>query len=480
MLCFVAVLGIEYRGFRRRRREYRELEHFAEFLSDLKDHFYLCKNITESVFRALERVPGSLRKRLEEISFLLEEDSMGTTAMEEEFSGHQKYLRLFLIQCRSAIRYGSGKNGTESVFVKNMTELRRDVQNESYQRMQAMHLFAGMGVVSVLPMMFLPLIRWFGMGTMEEMTAFYEGRWGEAVVAVFWLLTLSCYMMLRMIRQTDKRMYRKPKVLSGFFVTGRDKSGPQWTEKGTLEKKGEQRMLDAGLDGSGKLYWLSCAIVAMLFFFVTCYLMRGMGALQKVPGLMAGTGVGFLLMMGMYRYLAYLRRLGMDGEVLNLQAAVLLLIDVPNITIMELLDVLGSCSEVFQKTILRCADSYAAEDESALRMLYEEDASQAFRQLAGRLLASEQIGIRAAFAEVETDRHFFREQLRLDMEQERKKKAANAQVIAFMPMMFLLFAYLIVPFLCISLGQMGELFREMEQIRYFQNVMLSINALRAY
>lgn len=466
MLCFIAVLGIEYRGFRKRRREYRELEHFAEFLSDLKDHFYLCKNVTESVSLALERVSGSLRKRLEEISFLLEEDAMGTTTAEEEFSGHQKYLRLFLIQCRSAIRYGSGKNGAESVFVKNMTELRRDVQNESYQRMQSMYLFAGTGVVTVIPMLFLPLIRWFGAGTMEEMREFYEGRWGEAVLVLFWLLTLVCYVMLCMIRQTDKRTYRKPKAVAELLLWGEDKYSGQRKPSGKLIQKAEQRLAAAGIDARGEQYWLSCAVLGLVFLCVTSHLLRGLPVLTKATGLFGGTCVGFGLMMGIYRYLAYLRSLGMEGEVLNLQAVVLLLLDVPNITVIDLLDVLGSCGEVFQKTFLRCADSYAAEDESALENLYREENSPAFRRLAGRLLASERIGIRAAFAEVEADRHFFREQLRLDMEQERKKKAANAQVIVFLPMMFLLFAYLIVPFLGISLGQMRELFREMEQLKF--------------
>lgn len=467
MLCLVAVLGIEYRGFRRRKREYRELEHFAEFLSNLKDHFYLCKNITESVFRATERVPGSLRKRLEEICFLLEDDSMGTTVTEDSFSGYQKYLRLFLIQCRSAIQYGSGKKGAESVFVKNMTELRRDVQNESYQRMQSMYLFAGMGVVAVAPVACLPLVRWFGAGTMEEMKAFYEGRWGEAAVVVFRFLTIGCYLMLCMIRQTDRRMYRRPKVLSGILFWGEEKLRQQRKGKGKIVKKAEKCLTEAGFDTIGEVYLISCGGMGGVFAAVVWYLMRGTSLWQSLPWMIAGFGTGIVLMMAVYRYLAYLRKLGMEGEVLNLQAAALLLIDVPNITMMELLEVLGSCAELFRKPLLRCGDRYMAEDDTALRALYEEETVPAFRQLAGRILAGERIGIRAAFAELEADRHFFREQLRLDMEQERRKKAANAQVIAFLPMMFLLFAYLIIPFLWISLGQMGELFQEMEQLRFF-------------
>ncbi len=453
-------------GYRRRAKEYRELQHFAEFLSNLKDHFYFCKSVTESIFRAMERVSGNLRKRLEEVCFLLEEENMRTVMAEERLSGNEKFLRLFLVQCRSAVQYGSGKSGTESVFVRNMTELRRDVQNECYQSMQAMYLFAGMGVVTVLPMLFLPFIRWFGSITMEELEAFYDGRAGRAVVSVFVLLTGVCYMLLSVVRQTDKRMYRRPAVLNCIFLGD---AYCQWSASfrgGRLEQMGAQKLSDVGIEGNGMQYWTVCAtggIVATIFSMIVFPIPLSWGkTLVLLGGFMGGSGA----VMGFYKYLAYLRRLGMRGEVLGLQSMVLLMTDVPNITIMGVLDVLGSCGELFQKKLLRCADEYAAEDVEALERALDNAEHPSFRELIARMIASERIGIKAAFEELATDRSFFREQILLDKEHEQKKKAANAQIMVFLPMFFLLFAYLIIPFLGVSMKQMGDIFREMEQIRY--------------
>ena len=467
MLCVVAVFVIEYIGFRKRTKEYRELEHFAEFLSDLKDQFYLCKNITESIFRAAERMPGGLRKRLEKMCFLLEEDAMGTVIPEDEFPGHLKYIRLFWIQCRSAVQYGSGKNSTESVFVKNMTELRRDVQNECYQREQAMYLFGGMGVVAVAPVMFLPAIRWFGTVTMEELQTFYEGRTGSVIVLVFGLLTVCCYILLCMVRQSDKRVFYRPKLLRQLFGGDRFRWGAEFFKGSLPERKGAKYLAEIGIEANGMQYWVVCGMVGAAVSLCTVYLLRGTSLPGQMAGLFCGAAVGVVLVRGFYKYLGYLRKLGTEGEVLSLQSIVLLLIDVPNITLMELLDVLGACGELFRKRLLRCADEYAAEDAVALERLFTDAEEPAFRRFAGRILAGERIGLKVAFAEIAADRNFFREQLRLEAEQERKKKAANAQVIAFLPMLFLLFAYLILPFLGVSLEQMGAIFKEMERIRYF-------------
>lgn len=454
-------------GYRRRAKEYRELQHFAEFLSDLKDQFYFCKNVTESIFRAAERMPGSLRKELEEICFLLEEDDMRTAVLEEATQGYRKFIRLFLVQCRSAVQYGSGKKRTESVFVRNMTELRRDVQNECYQRMQAGYLFSGMGVVTVMPVVFLPFIEWFGNITMEELKAFYTGKSGKAVVAFFVLLTVGCYGLLLLIRQTDKRLYKRPECIKRLFNGGIFRRCFSRFYESRLEKKGAKALHAAGIEGNGMQYWTVClfcgilmALFSLCFFPVKAMPTKGM---VFFAGMLAGMGAG----AGFYKYLGYLRRLGMKGEVLGLQSMVLLLTDVPNITVMEVLDVLGRCGELFQKRLLRCADEYAAEDVEALERMLDEAEHPEFCQLTARILASDRIGIKAAFEEFSADRSFFREQIRLDREQELKRKAANAQIMVFLPMAFLLFAYLIIPFLGISLKQMGDIFREMEQIRYF-------------
>ena len=381
MLCLVAVLVIEYKGYKRRKAEYRELGHFAEFLSDLKNYFYVCKNITESIFRAAERVPGDLRKRLEELSFLLENDAWGITATEESVAERFRYMRPFVIQCRNAIRYGSGGNGTESVFLKNMTELRRDVQEECAAKAAAMYAFAGLGVVTVIGAAFPALIRKFGMVMMQGPASFYNGPGGRITIAAFLLITLLCYLFLQGVRQSEEP-------------------------------------LRTGKAGKGKLPY---------------------------PG--------------------FLWNMGRDSEVMELQAMLVLLLDVPGITVADLLDVLCSGAQRFRAPLLRCRDAYGAEDIRALQLLYEEVDYPPFRQMVTRLLMSDRVGLREAFSDLATDRRYLREQLRMRREQERKKKAAYAQIAAFCPMFFLLFAYLILPFLGMSLGQMGELFEQMDRLR---------------
>lgn len=424
MLYFFTVCLLEYRGFQKRRKEYRELEHFAEFLANLNYEFYVCKSVTESIFRAAEYMPGNLRRKLEEICFLLEGEDAETAVAEYRYPLHLKYLKLFFIQCQNAVQYGSGKPGTESVFVKNMTELRRDVQNECYKRSQAAFLFAGLGLVAAVPVVFVPLVRKFGTVNMPELKNFYEGAAGRLIVIAVSIVTVCSYALLTIVRKTNSTFYRRPRFL--------------------------------------------CAAAAGGLSFCTAWVMRGEGIGRITAAVLVSAVLGAGMVLLFYRYAGYLRKIGMGGEVLGLQSVIFMLYDVPNMTVMKLLSALEDYAELFQKTLIACADRYAAEESEALELLRGEETYPAFRQLAGRIAISERIGLLRAFSGIAADRQFFREQQRLDTEQELKKKAANAQILAFVPMALLLFFYLILPFLFASIGQMSEIFKEMEQIRYFQ------------
>lgn len=467
MLYLITVCLIEYKGFRRRTKEYRELEHFAEFLSNLKYEFYLCKSVTESIFRAAEQVSGSLKKRLEELCFLLEGEEAESRITEYQCPRHLKYLKLFFVQCQNTVQYGSGNSGAESEFARNMTELRRDVQNECYKRSQANFLFAGMGLITSIPIVFLPLIKQWGSTNMSELKSFYEGTSGKVTVVFLGLVTVCSYGLLMLLRRVDGTVYQRPVFLCRIFDCSFFQKAAKRFDGCKTEEKARIRLQEAGIYRSGTEYWFVCGLAAVMLALCVGWMLRRENFWWIATGVFFGGAFGVIGVMGVYHYFGYLRRLGMEGEVLGLQSVILLLFEVPNMTILKLLGILEEYAQLFRRSLVHCTDQYASEETEALMQLRFAETNPAFRQLTSRIAVSERIGLSRAFSEIAADRQYFREQQRLDMEQELRKRAANAQIVAFAPMMFLLFAYLIIPFLVASFGQMREIFTEMEQIRFF-------------
>lgn len=435
-------------------------------MSNVCYEFELSKSVTEAVYLSTEKTNGQLRRRLERIGRILEEDAEQELT-EVRFPRYLKQLKLFLIQCRNAIMYGSGKKGKESVFVRNMTELRRDVLNECLKREQASFLFAGLGFVSAVPVLFLSLVKSWGSGNMPELLTFYNGTAGKAIAVVTILVTIICYVFLSLVRKVDGSMYRRPWVVSAFFESRPAEYFSNVFPKGRAENWARKQLEAAGIYRKGSEYVLACGTCGILLSLLVFLIVRG-----ERPGIVTGSSIGaFLLggmgMMGFYRYLAYLKNIGVNGEVLGLQSIILMLFEAPNMTISKLLETMEEYAVIFRRDLLSCADRYAAEEGDALQRLIGTTDYSEFKRLLHRLHISERLGLFHAFSELSADRQYFREQQRMDTEQELKKRAANAQVVAFLPMFFLLFAYLIIPFLVASLSQMSKIFSEMNQMKMF-------------
>lgn len=464
-LYLAAVLTAEVLSAQKRKREIRELMEFADFLSEMKEEFSLCKSVTEAIFRTSEAASAALRPYLEKIVYFLEDEE--TDVSEFTYPGHLKQMKLFLIQCRNAVWYGSGKHAEESVFVRNMTELRRDVLNECTKRSQTEYLFAGLGLVSAAPAAFFPVVRSWGMKNMPELADFYRGMAGKIVVLLLFLCTIGSYFLMRLLRRSNGALYHRPEFLERFLNLSFFENLEKRAAGGAFERFGRKQLKRAGMEKNGMEYWFLAGVAGIVLGFVYVLVLWDI----SFPVLFFGAFVSFVLgvlgTMAIYRYLSYLRGLGITGEVLGLQSIILLLFEAPNMTIGKLLETMGEYAEIFRRDLLFCADRYAAEESEALAMLTEESLPQEFRRMTKKLQISERLGLVPAFAELSADRQYFREQQRIDTEQQLHKRVANAQVLAFLPMFFLLFAYLIFPFLAASLGQMSEIFGEMNQMRAF-------------
>ena len=461
--CFV--IWTEYASFSKRKKEYRDLDAFAEFLADVNYEYFVCKSVTEAIFQAAEKLPKHLKHKVEEICYLLEDEETEEAAPDFTYPKHMKHLKLFLVLCQNAVRFGSGGSGEEATFTKNMTELRKDVQIECMKRSEALFLFSGLGLIAALPVATLSAVRKWGSTNLPELKSFYDGFAGRIVVLIIWCATLLSYLLIRIVRKTDGNAYRRPKHICNYFDQPFFHPIKNRLVGTRAEKIGRVRLLRAGIVRDGAEYWIACFSVGVAVQVISVVLSAGERGVRVFIVSGISFGAGFLCMMFFYKYLAYVRSLGVGTEVLGLQSILLMLFEAPNMTIGKLLESMEEYSELFHREILACTDRYASEENEAIKMLEQNNLPKEFQRLSHRLFIAEKIGIRKAFAELAADRRYFRDVWKEDTEKEMSGRAANAQVFAFAPLFIILFAYLIIPFLYSSLGQMSNIFSEMNQMR---------------
>ncbi|MNJ35272.1 hypothetical protein D3C77_300030 [compost metagenome] len=160
-----------------------------------------------------------------------------------------------------------------------------------------------------------------------------------------------------------------------------------------------------------------------------------------------------------------MRLADMRHEIYQFMTMIGIFKELERISVEEILEWLYVYAVIFKVPIERCLLNYSQGAESALRELKEEVSLEEFGRLVDKLLlAAEKIAIAKAFDDLEYEMSFQFERRRLDYEKSLETRAGLGRFIGFSPMYSLVFAYLVIPLIWMSLKQMDMYFEHIQKL----------------
>ena len=157
-----------------------------------------------------------------------------------------------------------------------------------------------------------------------------------------------------------------------------------------------------------------------------------------------------------------MRQMDMENEVMQFQTIILMLMKIERINVEMILEWLERYSNIFKEPISRCVNNYESGPWEALEELKNEISfSQLIRIVESLQAAVEQIPIREAFDELDTERSYHQEKRKESNERTISRKSMIGKVIGFAPMVTLFVGYLILPLVVIGMSSMGSAFSSM-------------------
>lgn len=160
-----------------------------------------------------------------------------------------------------------------------------------------------------------------------------------------------------------------------------------------------------------------------------------------------------------------MRKLEMENEVMQFQTIILMLMKIERVNVEMILEWLERYSNIFRDPISKCVNNYESGPWEALEELKNELAfPQMIRIVESLQAAVEQIPIREAFDELDTERAYYQEKRKESNEILISRKSMIGKVIGFAPMVVLFVGYLILPLCVIGMTSMGTAFEEMSSM----------------
>ncbi len=180
---------------------------------------------------------------------------------------------------------------------------------------------------------------------------------------------------------------------------------------------------------------------------------------------LAGWG-GYAMPVGVRMFQRRMRQMEMKHEVDQLQAVIAMLADLDRMSVEHLLIWMEQFARVFKEPLQTCLLHFEQGAVQALAQLKEDAPFVPFVRTVEKLeLAAQSLPIREAFDDLESEQAYAQEQRKQEYEQLIEQKAGWGKWIGFAPMMALIFGYLVIPLVIVSLHQMSVYYEQLQRIQ---------------
>ena len=194
--------------------------------------------------------------------------------------------------------------------------------------------------------------------------------------------------------------------------------------------------------------------------------------------LVIAIGIGFIAYYGPEMLLKFqfkMRELEMENEVMQFHTLILMLMKIERINVEMMLEWIERYSNIFREAVSKCVNNFESGGYEALEQLKQDVTFPKFVRIVESLQAAvDQIPIKNAFEELETERSYYQEKRKESNERLIDKKARIGKAIGFAPMVLLFVGYLIVPMVGIGIVSMGEALSTMKGKQKFGKCILCL------
>lgn len=158
-----------------------------------------------------------------------------------------------------------------------------------------------------------------------------------------------------------------------------------------------------------------------------------------------------------------MRQMDMENEVMQFQTIILMLMKIERVNVEMILEWLERYANIFKEPITKCVNNYEAGAWEALEELKNEISFQQLIRIVESLQAAvEQIPIREAFDELDSERAYHQEKRKESNERTISRKSMIGKIFGFGPMVVLFVVYLIIPLCVIGMTSMTESMNSMQ------------------
>lgn len=458
------------------KEEFKLLCQLEEFLEDVRHYYYYSKTVEEAVFDSLWEAEYEISLHMNIIYEILLNENSSKAAIYKELSPN-KYLLTFLAICQITIQYGDCIKDGKSLFVSNINELKNELKIEILKRERLKYIFSGLIFITLIPIFFLKAIENWGIHNLPELKQYYGGKYGIiALVVVFIITCVSYYIICKMkesYRYEKKEHYILEELCKRKYIS-------RHINRWIIKNRKRAEKLDILIKSTDEnltikqwrlkqeiCYFISFIIIlgiALNLIFIDNGRINIYDICVSVAIAAVGSVITAIIPTILLRLKEYFLKSNIEEEVMQFQSIIIMLKNIPKMNVEIVMEWLEDFSLVFRHSIMECVDNFSYDDMKALKKLKESEENLQFKRLVENLEICDKVGIEKAFEEIESQREYYLEKRKQDNEISISNRGVMAKVLAYIPLIFTIIFYLILPFIYESVMQLMEYVNQFKEL----------------
>lgn len=189
------------------------LKQLDNYLGDVRHNFQIHGMIDEAIFDSLKQTDKPMHHHGQKIYDILNASDIPEEVAKYNEVTPNRFLKLFLSLCVMMITYGDKKLNGKSLFLTNLKYLRQELNIEILYRERMNHVFSGLIVISLTPVLFLKVIENWAVQSLPEMEEHYKSLAGILTLTGIFLITYASYILINKLKENSEYEKKTPIVL---------------------------------------------------------------------------------------------------------------------------------------------------------------------------------------------------------------------------------------------------------------------------
>ena len=176
------------------------LKQQIDFFGEIRHAYHEFNMVEEAIYQTAQDNELEISRQAEKIYEILISDDPEMELEKYYDIAPNSYLKEFAGISYLTKEYGDRKQDGASLYLKNLNNITQEMQLEILKRDKLDYVFQSLSVISIVPMLFLEVIKNWCVSMFAFTKSFYMGKLGMIVQILVIVLTFICYTLTRKLK----------------------------------------------------------------------------------------------------------------------------------------------------------------------------------------------------------------------------------------------------------------------------------------